>query len=145
MILVIGIARAQEAYGLSVEEDLYLGVWSPYASTWQTEIPICIWSEEGDFFRITASGLAPGRKFSLTNNLQQTVPYKVFLLDGKRFRRRERLRQNVPSRRIYPSAESRFCHRGYTARVRVKLNKKQIDRAVPAIYSDTLLLILSPL
>lgn len=136
---------AHAANGIQIEDDLFMGVWSPYVRRWRAEVPLCLWSDEGDLFRITASGLTPGNAFSLTNDLGDQVRYKVILHSGRLFKRRERLRQDRPSRLTYPSAVTQYCQRGYTARIRVDLNKGDIDRAIPAIYSDTLMLVISPL
>lgn len=130
--------------GLVLEDDFYLGVWSPYARSWQKDVPICIWSEDGDRFRIVATGLSPGQRFSVANGLGDLVRYNVTVRSGRRFRAREQLRQNIPSRRVYPSSKTEFCTDGESARVRVVVNKRQIDRALPAIYTDTLLLVISP-
>ncbi|MBX2885302.1 MAG: hypothetical protein KTR32_35435 [Granulosicoccus sp.] len=144
IVLILGFGAIADE-GVIVEEDLFVGVWSPHARRWVKEVPVCIWSEDADRFRVIATGLSPGQRFAVSNGMGDLVRYNVSLRSGRRFRSRETLRQNIPSRRVYRSSTNELCIDGENARVRVVVNKRQIDRAVPAIYTDTLLLVLSPL
>lgn len=143
LVLLCGFSVVADE-GVVVNDDLFVGVWHPSARRWQKEVPICIWSENGDRFRIIATGLSPGQNFSVSNDLGNLVRYNVILRSGQRFRGRERLRQNTPSRRVYRSSATEQCVNGESARIQVVINKRQIDRAIPSVYSDTLLLVLSP-
>ena len=144
--LQLSLAGDLLADGISVADDLYLGVWSPRISKWETTVPVCVWSEDGNtLYRVSASGQASGNQFALLNDIGDSVNYKVFWHTGRRFRQRERLQPNTASRRVYTFDSSRQCIGGPSAEIRVRLNKREIDAAIPGIYNDSLLFILSPL
>lgn len=142
LLLTIGTAVAG---GVIVNDDLYLGIWTPIASRWETRVPVCIWSEDESAYRISVSGASVGRRFMLNNDIGDQVWYRVYWHTGKNYKKRERLRPTIPSRRAYAFSPERNCTDGFNAQIRVRVSKRQIDRAPPGIYNDTLLLILSPL
>jgi hypothetical protein len=132
--------------GLTLKEDMFLGVWSPLVSKWERRVPVCVWNEDGvTLYRVTATGLAPGANFAMTNDIGDEVGYRVFWHTGKKLRQRERLRANTVSRKVFQFDNTRQCRSGPNAQLRIRANKRDIDSAIPGIYNDTLLLVLSPL
>lgn len=132
--------------GIVLKEDMFLGVWSPLVSKWERRVPVCVWNEDGvTLYRVTATGLAPGAQFAMTNDIGGEVGYRVFWHTGKKLRLRERLRANTVSRKVFQFDNTRQCRSGPNAQLRIRANKRDIDSAIPGIYSDTLLLLLSPL
>ncbi len=129
--------------GVSVSGDLFLGVWSPQQSQWESRVPVCV-SEDADDapYRVVATG-DHASVFALANELGDQVGYRVFWHTGNNYNRRERLRPSSPSRWSY--TDSGNCDVQPTAYIRVRLEKRDIDQAIPAIYQDTLVVMLSPL
>lgn len=127
-------------------DDLFLGVWSPFTSKWEASIPVCVWTESSDtLYKVTATGLLPGNRYYLTNDIGDQVSYSVFWHFGTNVNSKEKLRSGVLSRRNYVFSENKQCTDGPSAQISVKLNKNQINRAPPGIYDDTLLLMFSPI
>lgn len=134
------------AAGISIEDDLFIGVWSPFSSRWETEAPVCVWGDvAGEMFRVTATGLASDVNFVLSNRIGDGIDYRVFWYANRRSSRREELSSGVPSRNAIIGEQLRDCAQGANARIRVRIRRRDIDRAVPGIYDDTLLVVLSPL
>jgi len=145
VLLTLMISRVAVG-GITVNDNLFLGVWSPLINKWEKTIPICVWSEDGDtLYRVTASGLASGTQYAMTNDIGGQVRYRVFWHSGRRFKQRERLRSNIVSQGVFNFDLSRQCNSGPNAQLRVRVNKRDIDTAIPGIYNDTLILMLSPL
>lgn len=127
-------------------DDLFVGVWSPFAARWEKTVPVCIWSDSDDTsYRVIVSGIQPGNKFLLTNDVGDTIPYKVFWHTGSNFKRRERLYPNRASKRSYSYKTSEKCGGVPSSQLRVRIVKKKLNAAPAAIYQDTILVMLSPL
>lgn len=127
-------------------DDLFLGVWSPFTAKWETSIPVCVWTETADsLYKVTVTGQQPGTQYFVTNDVGDKATYRVFWYFGQNLKQKERLRSGVLSRRNFPFSDNRLCTNGPSARITVRLNKKQISEAPPGIYNDTLLLMFSPL
>ena len=143
LFLLLSWSLTVTASSVSVEGDLFLGVWSPMQSRWESRVPVCVSGEASQSpYRIVAFGQNPSQ-FALTNELDDPVRYKVFWHSGKNYKRRDRLTPSVPSRRAY--GDTGNCHSRPTGYIRVDLNKRDIDNAIPAVYQDTLVIMLSPL
>jgi len=143
MCCLLSWPLAVTAGGVSVEGDLFLGVWSPQQSRWESTVPVCITGDSSQsLFRVVASG-DNANVFALSNDLEDQVRYKVFWHTGKNYKRREALAPATPSRKAY--AGSGQCRKQPTGYLRVRLNRKDIENAIPAIYQDNLVLMLSPL
>lgn len=147
MILWMGIpAAGLQADGLSVDSELDLGTWSPFVSQWQSESTVCAWSDSSnDFYNVTASSLAAGSDFELTNDIGDSVAFSVYWRSSENSPVWENLLFGVLSSDTYAFASAAQCIGGPTAEVRVEIDKAEIDAALPGVYSDTLLLTVSPL
>ena len=129
--------------GISVDDDLFIGVWSPFGKRWEAEAGVCVWGE--GVFRVIASSVELGNVFALSDSGGGEVPYRVFWRRRDAPGRGQELDPGVPSRRSI-SGDARFdCAGAVNARIRVKVERRDIDRAPPGIYDDTLMLTLSPL
>ncbi len=112
-------------------------------SRWESRVPVCVSSDASQSpYRLVAFGQNPSQ-FALTNELDDQVRYKVLWHTGKNYQRRDHLAPSVPSSRVYGNAGN--CQSKPTGYIRVRLNKQDIDKAIPAIYQDTLVIMLSPL
>lgn len=130
------------ASSVSVGGDLFLGVWSPLQSRWESRVPVCVATDASQSpYRIVAFGQNPSQ-FALSNELDDHVRYTVIWHTGKNYTRADRLASLVPSK-AYGDAGN--CQSRPTGYIRVQLNKRDIDNAIPAVYQDTLLVMLSPL
>lgn len=143
MWLFLSISHAGEIEPI---DDLFVGVWSPFAARWEKTVPVCIWSDTDETsYRVIASGIQSGNKFLLSNEVGDNIPYKVFWHTGANFNRRERLYPNRPSKRTYTYNNSEKCGGVASAQLRVRVVKKKLNAAPAAIYQDTILIMLSPL
>ncbi len=106
-------------------------------------MPVCISNDtDQSLYRVLATG-NHANNFALANELGDQVRYRVFWHTGNNFRQREALEASVASRRVYNRrGDCQIEPAGY---IRVRLNKQDIDNAIPAIYQDTLVVMLSPL
>ena len=95
---------------------------------------------------MSASGIGEGG-FSLENEAGGGVAYRLFLHRGNANGQgpREELRAGRPSRHTITGDGTFRCGGGSNARVRVRIGRRDIERAPPGIYRDTLLLTLSAL
>ncbi len=134
-------ASSAQASGVQQLGDVHFGVWSPFVQRWTQRSPVCITADNaGGIFRIMATGLSPGLTFSLTNDINTQVSYKLFWHTGTKYRQRERLQSGVASRKVYTYSTTQNCADGPTGMLRVLLDQGDLAAAVPAVYSDTLLL-----
>jgi len=61
LFLLTGFYRTAHATGVDFERNLHLGTWSPFASYWERESPVCAWTQTQEVgFRITAYNHSPG-------------------------------------------------------------------------------------
>ncbi len=133
------------AVGISDIDDLFIGVWSPFGSNWEKSVPVCVTGEASETaYRIRASSLNNPAQFKLNNNIGDNVRYRVFWYTGDALERRERLRPDRESRRAYRFSTGSSCSSS-NATLSVRISNRDIRRAVPAIYDDTLLITLSPI
>lgn len=145
LVALLGLSLCSSTLGggISVGDDLFIGVWSPFGKRWEAEASVCIWGE--DVFRVIASSVELGNVFALSDSGGARVPYRVFWRRRDAPGRGQELDPGVPSRRSI-AGDARFeCAGGVNARIRVKVERRDIDRAPPGIYDDTLMLTLSPL
>jgi len=149
LIVVLTIALVScgvWANGASIKDDLFVGVWSPFRTKWEADVPVCVWSEDGNaLYQVSASGSATSADFHLSNDVSDLIQYRVYWHSGRTFKKRERLQVNIPSRKNYTFSDSAQCTDGPSARIRVRLNQRAVNEAPPGIYNDRLLLTISPL
>lgn len=127
-------------------DDLYVGIWSPFGRNWEKTVPICVTGDVGETaYRVRASSLNNASRFTADNTIADKVRYQVYWHTGSAFKQRERLRPDRESRRTYNYNFDSGCLSTPSAKLRVKINNRDINRAVPAIYSDTLLITISPI
>ena len=142
------LCSTASAGGIAILDDLFAGVWSPFRTRWQAEAAVCLWDESGQgSYHVTASGASAGDTFRLTAGTGDSVRYRVFWqrrdIPGQGLR--EELSPGVLSSRPVPGSLAPLCGGEANARVRVEIDRRDIDRASPGIYADTLTLTLSSL
>ena len=131
------------AGGLTIVDDLFVGVWSPFGSRWEAESSVCVTGDGS--FRVVATSVERGDRFALGNGAGDEVPYALFFRHRDRPGRGASLSPGVPSKKAVSGHPVTGCAGGANARVRVRVDRRAIDDAPPGIYADTLLLTLSPL
>ncbi len=140
------VAGGAWANGAIIKDELFIGVWSPFRARWETKVPVCVWNEDGKtLYQVSATGSNGNTDFRLSNDVNNTIQYRVFWHTGRAFNRRERLQPNILSRSSYPFSTSAQCVDGPSALIRVRLNRRAVDTAPPGIYNDQLVLTISPL
>ena len=146
LLTIASLAGGVWANGASIKDDLFVGVWSPFRSKWETDVPVCVWSEDGNnLYQVSAGGTVTSTDFRLSNDVNDTIEYRVFWHTGRGFNRRERLQPNILSRKNYRFSDTAQCIDGPSARIRVRLNRRAVNAAPPGIYNDQLVLTISPL
>lgn len=132
------------AAGIAVGE-LFVGVWSPFATRWAAEAPVCVWSAfAGESFHVVASGADPDA-FAMGAGAGTTIPYRLWWHRRNGPGQHEELRPGQPSRRAIRAHGSPDCGGGANARLRVRVRRADVDAAPAGIYRDTLLVTLVPL
>ena len=142
------LCSSASAGGIAILDDLFAGVWSPFGTRWQAEAPVCLWDESGQgSYHVTASGGSAGDAFRLDAGSGDGVRYRVFWQrrDVPGRGHREELFPGVLSSRPVQGSLAPLCGGEANARVRVEIDRRDIDRASPGIYADTLTLTLSSL
>lgn len=144
LCVVVNNGHANQAL---ITEDFDFGTWTPFSSRWQKSVPVCVWDETnpGTSFRIEATGFASRRNFRLSNDIDVQIPYRVHWSAGPSFRRNENLRPGTRSSGIFTSQDTSRCASGPTGLLRVTINSNRLQSAEPGIYSDTIVLTISPL
>ena len=147
--ILISVQSVLSAGQIELEKDIFLGVWSPFASKWETKTPLCVWTQDTETsFRITASGSNSSSVFVLNSGdgaAGEEVRYEVSWRASPGRGRREKLSAGLSSKGTYPYSNDVQCGGGFNGEITVRLVKKDIDRASPGIYNDALLLMLSPI
>ena len=142
-LVLSALAVRGVAGGLTIADDLFVGVWSPFGSRWEAESGICVTGDGA--FRVTATSVERGDRFALGNGAGDEVPYVLFFRHRDRPGRGASLSPGIPSKKAVSGHPTADCAGGANARVRVRIDRRAIDDAPPGIYADTLLLTLSPL
>lgn len=145
-LLALILWNPVQAGGIAIKDDLFVGVWSPFGSRWEAEAPVCIWGDAaGESYRVIATGLSSDTDFELSSDSDERITYRVLWFPRAGRNRRDRLAPGVPSRSSIVADSSPECTGGANSSIRVTIPRRQINRAPPGIYDDTLLVILSPL
>lgn len=128
------------ADSIRIENELFIGVWSPFGRRWQAQAAVCVRSENRSPFRVIATPGDGGGEFALDAGGGATIPYRVLWRvrggDGA-----ERLSPAVPSRQVIRGVDDTDCR----GSVRVRVARRDIEAAPPGIYGGTLVLTLAPL
>lgn len=131
---------------LNINNALHMGSWSPFASQWDSVSRVCASSDgSSEFYHVTASSLSASADFELINEIGDSVAYSVYWRNDVASAPWQQLIFDVSSTLPYAYADSAQCIGGPSAEIRVEVDKAEIDAAMPGVYSDTLLLTLSPL
>lgn len=145
-------ATTLDAASVRIDEDLFLGVWSPQLTRWQKTIPVCI-SQSADAtggattYRVTVSSVngPTNNGFALLNSIGDPVAYRVRWFRSGSKGQGEALQPGVPSRRSYAYASDPACLGDDPPGLEAIVQRRTIDRAPPGIYADTLLVTIAPL
>lgn len=134
-----------QANGVQKLDDVHFGVWSPFVKRWTQRSAVCITGDgSGGIFKLVATGQTPGQTYALTNDINTRVGYRLFWHTGPKYRQRERLTSGTTTRKVYTYSTAPSCSDGPTGMLRVLLDQGELEAAVPAVYSDTLLLMVVP-
>ena len=150
LLAALAASGIASAAGVSIEKRLSFGHWSPFGSRWESESPVCVWSEHGEHgergFRVTASGSLAGGRFALSAGPRAWLDYRVFWYPEGGERPHEEMTAGQPSRLTVTADPLPRCGRhGARALVRVSIDDADLDRAPPGAYQGALVLTLSPL
>lgn len=146
-VWICAIASCVSASEVVVTEDFDFGVWSPFLSRWQKSVPVCIWDADGSqsLFRVEATGLVSNRLFRLQNDIGERVAYRLHWGGSSNTSQREKLSPNIPTNRVYQSSDTHRCATGPSGMLRLTINPKALANAPPGLYSDTIILTITPL
>ena len=144
--LVFAVNQSAIAMGLEFERHLYLGAWSPFATFWEVQTPVCAWTEMDVVgYRIIAMNHDASTSFELTNEIGNSIQYSVFWLSDSNASSGEQLQHGVPSRQTYLFNQGYGCGISKKPHMRIRVNKVDFDAAAPGIYNGILMLMLSPI
>lgn len=133
---------------VEIDGDLLLGIWSQQRTRFVANVPACVYTEDGaagGAYRITVSGGASGTRFAMANDVGDTIPYRLRWYGSRGTSRREELSPGVPSRRAYAFRERAACLDGNVPELEAQARTRDVSRAPPGVYRDTLLLTVSPI
>jgi len=132
---------------VQITEDFNFGSWSPFLTRWQKTVPVCVWNSSGgeSIFRVLASGLVSNTKFRLGNDIGDKVAYRLHWRDGSNTNSREKLFPYIESSSVYRGNDSSRCASGPTGFLQLTINSNALNKAPTGIYSDTIVLTISPL
>ena len=143
--IALGLALAAPSHapgaGLEVDDSLFLGSWSPYATRYAVRRPVCAWSEAGGAYRVVADTLETPGRFELVGDVGDRVRYTVRWRDRDGADRWETLSAGLPSGEGYRLAEAPGCP-GAGTEILVLLSTSDADGAPGGLYSSTLTLTL---
>lgn len=148
LIAIIISSFFKHAFGTSLDMDrkLHLGSWSPFASYWEGLSPVCAWTQSEDVgFRITALNLNNANAFQLTNDIGDGVSVSIFWEHINNLYSGEQLRAGTPSSQTYVYNPDFGCGLNPNYMMRLRVDKADLDNAMPGIYSGSLVLMLSPI
>ncbi len=145
LFLLTGFYRTAHATGVDFERNLHLGTWSPFASYWERESPVCAWTQTQEVgFRITAYNQGRSVDFELSNGIEG-VAYTVYWQKYGRIQGGEILSPGVPSRNAYYFNQQLGCGLSPNFMLKLRVSKPDLDYAMPGIYKGSLVLMLSPI
>jgi len=145
LVLVTGFYRTAQATGVDFERNLHLGTWSPFASYWERESPVCAWTQSQEVgFRITAYNQTGSGRLELSNGIEG-VPYTVYWQKYGSGGGGEILTPGSPSRNAYYFNPQFGCGLSPNYMLRLRVSKPDLDYAMPGIYKGSLVLMLSPI
>jgi len=145
LILLFGFYRTANATGVDFERKLHLGTWSPFASYWERESPVCAWTQTEEVaFRIIAFGQSKSGNFELSNGVEG-LPFRVFWNNYGNSIGGELLVAGTPSRGAYYFNPELGCGLSPNYSMRLRISKPDLDYAMPGYYTGSLVLMLSPI
>jgi hypothetical protein len=132
--------------GLEVDRNLHLGSWSPFASYWEGSSPVCAWTESEDVgFHVTVQNHTNSNAFQLSNDIGDNVSITFFWEHIDSPYSGEQLKAGMPSSQSYSYNPDYGCGVSPNYMMRLRVDKADLDNAMPGIYSGALVLILSPI
>lgn len=132
--------------GLEVDRNLHLGSWSPFASYWEGRSTVCAWTESEDIgFRITALNHNDSNAFQLTNDIGDGISVTLFWEYINNPYSGEQLKVGTPSSQTYVYNPDYGCGLNPNYMMRLRVDKADLDNAMPGIYRGDFVLILSPI
>jgi hypothetical protein len=148
IIAVLVFCFFKPAFGASLEVDrhLHLGNWSPFASYWEGGSAVCAWTKSDDAgFRITAQNHNNANKFQLTNDIGDGVSITLSWEHIDHPYAGEQLKPGTPSSQTYFFNPNYGCGVSPNYMMRLRVDKADLDNAMPGIYRGALVLTLSPI
>jgi len=140
-IMLCGFFGGAKANQVSINDDFDFGLWNPFLTKWQKRVPVCVWDEinPDSTFKIEVSGMSRGRKFRLAGDTNTKIPYDVHWLHGSAYQDSEKLKSGKSSNGVFYSRDANRCASGAT------IDPTKLGSAPTGIYSDTLVVTISPL
>jgi hypothetical protein len=141
--LLVALTTSAE---IRIDGDLFVGVWTPSRNRWEASTSVCVVNRDaGGSYRIRVSGTNDGTRFVLKESSGNTINYRLLWRRSGTRGQRERLTPGVASRRVYTYADETGCQRSQAPSLSVRINDRALDRALPGIYTDTLLITIEPI
>jgi hypothetical protein len=132
--------------GLEIDRNLHLGSWSPFASYWEDGSFVCAWTRSEDVgFRITALNHNNSNALQLTNDIGDGVSVTLSWEPTDNPYSGEQLKAGTPSSQTYFYNPSYGCGVNPNYIMRLRVDKADLDNAMPGIYRGTFVLILTPI
>jgi len=145
-IFISSIFRQAFGAGLQIDRNLHLGSWSPFASYWEGRSAVCAWTESDDVaFQIIAFNQNNSNDFQLTNGSGDGVSISLFWEYIDSPGTGEKLKAGRPSSQTYYYDSGYGCGVSPNYSMLFKVNKADLDNAMPGTYRGALMLILSPI
>lgn len=145
-IFIFSFCNQAIGAGLEVDRNLHLGSWSPFASYWEGGSAVCAWTKSDDIgFRITAQNHSNSNALQLTNDIGDGVSVTLFWEDINGPYTGEQLKAGTPSSQTYLYNPNYGCGVNPNYKMRLRVDKADLDNAMPGIYSGAFVLILSPI
>lgn len=132
------IGSPVSADGLSLGGSVDFGVWSSYATRYEIQRPVCLWSSApGSFYKVIAQTQNDTGRFELRGDLGYRIRFDVRWRDDAVSVNWERLLPGFSSTRRYPYASAADCSDNNTM-MQIRLSKGDADNVPGGQYSSTL-------
>ncbi|CAN0492779.1 unnamed protein product, partial [Hapterophycus canaliculatus] len=130
---------------ISIEDNLYMGAWSIFATSYEVSAPVCTWTDEASStYQIIASNADAIGTFNLVNSTASLLPFSIFWQDDFNASAWNQLQPDVASTEIYLFDTAEQCSGGANTAMKIEVLKLDFDNVAAGIYSGTIVLTLLP-
>ena len=133
---------------VEVDGDLLLGVWSQQRTRFIANVPACVYTDDGASaggYRVSVSGGVAADRFAMSNGVGDTIPFRVRWYGSRSLSPREELSPGALSRRVYRFGDRARCAAGDGPGLEAQARTRDVARAAPGVYRDTLTVLISPI